>query len=73
MLPYYFMCRNNTENLDTKVRKAKNGRTTLSSEFSPCNSKTSRFMEEREGSKLLINLGIETPLSNIPLLGKFLF
>ena len=33
----------------------------------------SRFIKEQEASGLLSSLGIKTPLSNIPLLGKTLF
>ena len=56
-----FECKNNTENVDPKTR---NGRTI---------KKKSRFMKEQEASGLLSSLGIKTPLSNIPLLGKDCF
>ena len=73
MLSYCWKCKNNIENVDPKVIKAKNGRTMLSSKCAVCDSKKSRFMKEQEASRLSSSLGIETPLSNISLLGKMLF
>ena len=34
-----------------------------------CDSKKSKFIKKQEGSGILSNVGIRTPLSNIPLLG----
>ena len=72
MLPYCLRCRKNTENVDPKVSKIKNGRTILPSKWAVCSSQKSRFMKEQEAIRLLTSLCIETPLSNIPLLGKIL-
>ena len=38
-----------------------------------CGSQKPRFMKEQESKGLLSNLGIETPLSTVPLLGDILF
>ena len=38
-----------------------------------CGGKKSRFIKRQEASRLLICLGIKTPLSKIPLFGKILF
>ena len=38
-----------------------------------CGSQKPRFMKEQESKGLLSNLGIETPLSKVPLLGDILF
>ena len=46
------------------MMKSKNGRFVLSSKCSICGSKKSKFMKEQE---------VEGFLSNIPLLGEFLF
>ena len=73
MLGYCLKCKKDTENVNTKVLKTKNGRTMLSSKCAVCSSKKSRFMKEQEAKGLLSSLGIKTPLSNIPLLGKILF
>ena len=36
-------------------------------------SKKSRFIKDQEAKGLLSNLGVKTPLSNIPILGDILF
>ena len=38
-----------------------------------CGSKKSRFIKDQEAKRLLSNLGIRTPLSEIPILGDILF
>ena len=48
--------------------KTKNNRLLMQSKCSVCKSKTSRFVKEQDAKGLLINLGIKTPLSKIPLL-----
>ena len=52
--------------------KIKNGRTMLSSKYTPCRSKKSKFMKEIEARGVLSSLGIKTPLSNIILFSKIL-
>ena len=64
-------CRKNTENLNSKIFKTKNGRSLMQSKCSDCRIKKSRFLKEQEAKGLLSNLGIRTPLSNIPLLNVF--
>ena len=58
----------NTKNIDAKMMKTKNGRFVLSSKCAVCGKKKSRFMKEQGAEGLLSNLGIKTPLSEIPLL-----
>ena len=70
MLTYCLKCKRNTENVGSKVLKTKNGRSMLLSKYVVCGSKKSRFIKEQEAKGLLSSLGIKTPLSNIPLLGK---
>ena len=72
-MPYCLKCKSNTENADPKVLKTKTDRTMLSSKCGVRGRKKSRSMKEREASRLLSSLGIKTPISNIPLLGKVLF
>ena len=67
MLTYCLVCMKNTQNIDTKMLKTKNGRFMLSSKCAACGSKKSKFMKEQETEGLLSNLGIKTPLSKIPL------
>ena len=68
MKTYCLKCRKNTENLNSKSFKTKNGRLIMQSKCSDCRIKKSRFVKEQEAKGLLSNLGIKTPLSKIPLL-----
>ena len=68
MLTYCVKCRKNTENLNPKIFKTKNGRLLMHSKCTDCGIKKSRFVKEQEAKGLLSNLGIKTPLSKIPLL-----
>ena len=61
-------CRKDTENIDPKIVKAKNNRLIMQSKCSFCGIKKSRFVKEQEARGYLSNLGINTPLSKIPLL-----
>ena len=61
-------CRKNTENSDPKMVITKNNSLVMQSKCSVCGIKISRFVEKREARGLLSNLGIQTPLSKIPLL-----
>ena len=61
-------CRKDTENIDPKMFKTKNNRLIMQSKCPVCGIKKSRFVKEQEAKGLLSNLGIETPLSKIPLL-----
>ena len=72
MLTYCLKCKKDTENVDSKMLKAKNGRNMLLSKRTVCGSKKSRFMKEQEAKRLLSSLGLKTALSNIPLLGNIL-
>ena len=48
--------------------KTKNNRLLMQSKCSVCGTKKSRFVKRQDAEGLLSNLGIETPLSKIPLL-----
>ena len=48
----------NTENVDPKVLKTKNGRTMLLSKCAVCGSKKSRFMKEQVAKGILSSLGL---------------
>ena len=67
MLTYCLKCRKDTKNIDAKMIKTKNVKLVLLSKC-VCSSKKSRFIKEQEAKGLLSNLGINTPLSKIPLL-----
>ena len=68
MLTYCIKCRKNTENLNSKMFKAKNGRLIMQSKCADSGMKKTRFVKEQEAKGLLSNLGIKIPLSKIPLL-----
>ena len=61
-------CGKNTENLNPKMFKTKNSRLIMHSKCPECGIKKSRFVKEQEAKGLLSNLGIKTPLGQIPLL-----
>ena len=68
MKTYCVKCRKNTEILNPKIFKTKNGRLLMQSKCTDCGIKKSRFVKEQEAKGLLSNLGIKTPLSKILLL-----
>ena len=69
---YCLKCRKYTENIDPKMVRTKSNRLIMQLKCSVFGIKKSRFVKEQEAKDLLSNLGIKTPLSNIPLL-NFLF
>ena len=73
MLCYNLKCRKNIESKNAKVVKTKNGKIMLLSKCAVFDSKKSRFMKEQEAIILLSSLGIRTPFSQIPLVGRLLF
>ena len=68
MKAYCVKCKKGTENIDLKKSITKNNRLIMPSKYPVCRIKKSRFVKEQEAKSLLSNLGIETPLSKIPLL-----
>ena len=63
VITYCLSCKKDAKNIDPKVVKTKNNRLMMLSKCSVCNNKNFRFIKG-----LLSNLGIRTPLSQIPLL-----
>ena len=66
MKTYCVVFKKNTDNINSKMAKTKNGRVMLLSQCSVCGNKKSRFVKEQEAKGLLGSLGIRTFLSNIP-------
>ena len=60
---YCVECKKKTENLNSKIFKAKDGRLIMQSKCADCGFKKSRFVKEQEAKGLLSNLRIKTPLS----------
>ena len=73
MLLYWVKCKKNTENVDPKVLKAKNGNTVLSSKCVIFGSKRPWSIKDPQTKGLLSSLGIKRLSIKIPLLGKMLF
>ena len=73
MLTYCLKCKKDTECVDSKMLKTKNGRPMLSSKCAACGSKKSKFIKEQEPKGLLSSLGLKTPLSKGLLLADILF
>ena len=66
-------CRKITESKNSKVVQTKNGRIMFSSKCAVCDNKKSKFINQQEASRLLSSLGINAPLSKIPLVDPLLF
>ena len=73
MKTYCVKYRKNTENLNSKIFKTKNGRLLMQSKCTDCGIKKSRCIKNQEAKGLLSNLGIKTPLNKVPILGDILF
>ena len=73
MLTYCLKCKKDTESVDSKCSKTKNGRTILLSKCVVFGSKKLKFIKEKEAKGLLSSLGIKTVSSKVPLLGNILF
>ena len=73
MKSYCLKCRKDTENINSRVSKTSNNRTTILSKCTKGGSKKSRFIKNQEAKGLLSNLGIRTTLSKVPILGNILF
>ena len=65
---YCLKCKKDTDNIDPKMFRTKNNRLLMQSKCSVCKNKKSRFIKEQDAKSLLSNLGMNTPLSKIPLL-----
>ena len=73
MKTYCVKCRKNTENLNSKIFKTKNGRLIMQSKCADCGIKKSRFVKEQEAKGLLSSLGLKTRLSKTLLFGDIFF
>ena len=73
MKSFCLKCKKDTENINSRVSNANNGRTMILSKCAICGSKKSRFTKNQEAKGILSNLGIRTTLSKVPLLGNILF
>ena len=65
---YCLSCRKYTKSTNPKIVKSKNDRSMIQSNCAICGSKKSRFIKEQQAKGLLSNLGIRTPLKQVPFL-----
>ena len=65
MKSYYLKCKKNNENINPRVSKTINIRTTLLSKCAICDNKKSRFIKNQKAKGLLSNLGVRTTLSKV--------
>ena len=65
---YCLACRNYIKSINPKVVRNKHNMSMIQSNCAICGSKKSRFIKEHQAIGLLSNLGIRTPLSQVPLL-----
>ena len=73
MLSYCLRCKKNTKSVNSRVSATSNGRTMILSKCVICGSKKSKFIKNQGAKGLLSSLGLNSPLSKIPLLGDVLF
>ena len=65
---YCLVCKKYTENTNPKIVRNRPNRLMIQSNCAICGSKKSRFIKEQKALGILSNLGIKTPLSQVPLL-----
>ena len=65
---YCLVCKKYTKNTNPKIVRNRQNRLMMPSNCEKCGSKKSRFIKEQQAMGILSNLGIKTPLSEVPLL-----
>ena len=65
---YCLVCKKYTENSSPKIVRNRQNRLMIQSNCAICGSKKSRFIKEQKALGILSNLGIKTPLGQVPLL-----
>ena len=73
MKSYYLKWKRDAENINPRILKTSKNRTIILSKCTECESKKSKFIKNQEAKGLLSNLGVRTPLRNVPILGDILF
>ena len=65
---YCLACRKYTKSINRKIVRNRQNRLMIQSNCTTCGSKKSIFLKEQKALGILSNLGIRTPLSQVPLL-----
>ena len=64
----YLVCKDYAKSINPKIDSNRQNRYIIQSNCATCGSKKSRFIKEQKALGILSNLGIKTPLSQVPLL-----
>ena len=64
----FLVCRDYTKSINPKIVRIRQNRYIIQSNCATCGRKKSRFIKEQKSLGILSNLGIKTPLSQVPLL-----
>ena len=73
MLSYCLKCKENAENINTRVSKTSNNKTMLLTKQTICSSKKLRFIKKPEVSGIFSSLGLKTPFLRFCYLVIFCF
>ena len=65
---YCLVCRDFTKSINPKIVRNRQNMYIIQSNCATCASKKSRIIKEQKAVGILSNLGIKTPLSQVPLL-----
>ena len=65
---YCSVCRDYTKSINPEIVRNRQNRYIIQLNCARCRSKKSRFIKEQKALGILSNLGIKTPLSQVPLL-----
>ena len=65
---YCLVCKDYTKRIKPKIVRNRQNRYIIQSNCATCRSKKSRFIKEQKALRILSNLGIKTPLSQVHLL-----
>ena len=65
---YCLVCKKYTEKTNPKMVRNRQNRLMIQSNCAMCGGKKSRFIKEQKALGILSNLGIKTPLNQVPLL-----
>ena len=65
---YCLVCKDYTKNNNPKIVRNRQNRLIIQSNCANCGNKIFRFIKEQQAMGILTNLGIKSPLSEVPLL-----
>ena len=65
---YCLVCRGYNKSINPKIVRNRQNRYIIQSNCTTCGSKKSRLLKNKKELGILSNLGIKTPLSQVPLL-----